>query len=177
MSQVTCQYAKAFFDLSLQEGALEAYRDELAAVADIYSTENLFRDFLNCPAVKKTHKKQVLDRVFQDQVGLNTLNFLMLLLDRGRLHSLPEICSEFIKIYDKERNILNITITSAIPLDQKYLNAICEKYKTLYEAASVKAYLIIDPTLLGGIRVAIGDKIYDASLKEKLLELRAAMKV
>lgn len=176
MSQVAYQYAKAFFNLALQEGALEAYKDELAAVADIYSYEQ-FKDFLSNPAVNKACKKQVLAHVFYNRIGLNTINLLMLLIDKNRLLALPEICSEFIKIYDKEKNILNITITSAIPLEQKCLTAICERYKELYQAASVKEFLIIDPTLLGGLKVAIGDKIYDASLKEKLLELRAAMKI
>ncbi|MDP4153594.1 MAG: ATP synthase F1 subunit delta [Bacillota bacterium] len=174
MSLVCRQYAKAFFDLAKQENALETYKDELTAVTDIYKSEKTFQNFILDPKISKNYKKNLI-RVFQSNIGTNTLNFLMLLLDKNRIKYLPEIFEEFIKIFDKEKNILSITITSAIPLDQKYVDLVSEKYKKLYNSADVKVTLVNDKTLLGGIKVAIGDKLYDASLKESLRRLRSSM--
>jgi F-type H+-transporting ATPase subunit delta len=100
---------------------------------------------------------------------------MFLLLDKGRIESLPGISREFSRLADKQRNILNITIMTAVPLDQAGIDRISEKFRHLYQASSVKVTLDVQPSLIGGVKVAVGDKLYDGTVKGKLAGLQAIL--
>jgi len=140
-----------------------------------FSAEHKFRSFLLNPNYNSSEKKQILSIVLNGKVERNTLNFLLLLLDKNRLNYLPEICTEYSKISDHANNILTIQIITAIPLEQESINLICEKYKKQYKAKDVKAMVSVDPSLVGGIKVSCGDKLLDATLKEKLMKLQSTL--
>ena len=175
MSLIANRYAQGFYDLSLQENAVEEYQNDLKLISDSYEAESEFREFLLSPQNDIIFKKQVLTNIFKQKVGKNTLNFLLLLLDKNRLKYLPQIYKQYVKIVDKEKNVLSINIVSAIPLEQEYIDIISEKYKKLFGAEYAKVTVEIDSSLIGGIKVSIGDKLFDSTVKGKLSELRSAM--
>lgn len=170
-------YAEAFFKLSLQENALNENQNDLIFVTDLYKAEPKFRGFLLDPETKKSDKKQAIINVFAGKISNHTLHFMMLLLDKSRINFLPEICTEFVKISDKHRNILSITITTATGLDQEQIELICETFKTRFKAEGARVTVKIDPAVIGGIKVVVGDKLFDATVKEALSGLRRALTV
>ena len=175
MPLVDTRYAKALFDIALDEGALDAYREELSLAANILLSDASFEAFLHAPSVKRDKKKQVIRSAFQGNVKPYTLSFLLLLLDKDRITELPDICREFNRYCDEAKHVLNICIISSYPLGPGQVRIISEKFQKRYNADSVNYETKVDPSLLGGIKVAVGDKLYDASLKEQLSELRSAM--
>lgn len=177
MALVCNRYAKALFDIAVSEKSLDKYKEELEAVSNAFINDKGFKAFLLDPKVNKFSKKQIVQNVFSNSVGEKTLNFIKLLIDKNRVQYIPEICDEFIRLSDIEQNILNITVISSLPLQQEHITQICEKYQGIYKADGVKVKTRIDSSLMGGLKVAIGDKLYDASIKDKIAELRSAMMI
>ncbi|MBP1737453.1 MAG: synthase delta subunit [Oscillospiraceae bacterium] len=177
MSIVDKRYAEALFRIALQENAINTYQEELVAVSGLYETNGEFRNFLLYPQYDGKLKKQVLNTLFEHELGKNMLNFLMLLLDKNRITLLPTISREFVRLADEHNRVLNITIFAAIPMEAEDVKKVCDKFQALYHASDVKATVELDSSLIGGIKVAVGDKLYDASIKGRLSELLSAMSV
>ena len=96
----------------------------------------------------------------------------MLLVSNKRISLLPQIYQCFKKITHKRRNIINITISSALKIDDEQVEHVKEKYKKAYNASEVNAIVEIDKSLIGGLVVTVGDKMTDNTIKERLLELK-----
>ena len=175
MALIEKRYAKAFFDLAVQNNAIDEYQEELVMITKILQNDTSFESFLFTPKNDILKKKHLLTDVFKGRVNKNTLNFLLLLLDKDRIKFLPAICKEFIVMSDEFKSILNISIFTATDLTKKDINDICNSFKKLYNAKSVKAEVEIDKTLIGGIKVAVGDKVYDGTIKGKLSGLQSVL--
>lgn len=171
MSLVENRYAEALINMAVEKGSIDAFLQDLGTFALMYSNEPGFKDFLLNPQNETSIKKDVVNNAFNGKVTPEIINFASLLLDKGRIKYLPGIYEEFMKLADEKRSILNISIFSAAPLNEGQINIITEKYRKHYNAASVKAQVKLDPGLIGGVRVAVGDKMTDASVKGRLKEL------
>lgn len=172
MPLIERRYAEALINISVEDGAIDVYQQELGAVAGIFDTQPDFRFFLLNPRIKTDMKKETLKQLFGGTLKAKLVSFLLLLVDKGRIKFLPGIMEEFAKLADRKKNTLNMTVISAAPLQEAQLNQIKEKYRKLYGASAVKAEAEIDPSLIGGIKVRIGDRVIDGSIKGRLESLR-----
>lgn len=175
MSLIADRYAKALLDAAISDSAVDEYQNELAAVSQVYESENDLKVFLLSPQKDLKTKKTVLINVFSGHIGNNILHFLLLLLDKRRMESLPDICTAYIKMADEYRNVLDITVTTALPLNKAQIENIIEKFRAIYHGSSVKIAVVTDNTLIGGIKVAVGDKLYDGTVKGKLSKMHSAL--
>lgn len=175
MSIAANRYAKALLDLAVADHAVDAYNEELTAVSQIVGTNSGLRAFLHSPRKAPATKKALLTAAFGAKIRKNTLHLLLLLLDKGRIDELPDICSAFARISDEYRAILNITVISPLPLDRSQLESIGEKFKRLYQAAGVRMTEKTDVSLIGGVKVTIGDKLYDGTVKGRLSRMKSAL--
>ena len=171
MSLIANRYAKALLDLAISDNAVDEYQNEFAAISEIYEAESDLKTFLLSPQKDLITKKNVLIHVFEGSIRNNILNLLLLLLDKCRIETLPDICTVYVKLADEHRKILNITVTTALPLNQAQIDSIGEKFKTIYHGSSVKITVETDTSLIGGVKVAIGDKLYDGTIKGKLSKM------
>lgn len=175
MSLVDRRYAEALVEISIQKNKIQSYQEELKGIVSIYNSQlDLKLLFIN-PQVKTEVKKEIAEKLFGNQIDSDLLNFLKLLFDRGRIKFLPSIADEFNKLADKHKNVLSMTIIASAPLDEKQINSIKEKYRKLYNATSVNASNEIDTSLLGGVKVRIGDKVIDGTVKGRLEALRQVL--
>lgn len=175
MPLVEKRYAEALVDLAVAEDSLDGFQVELSAVVDAFRDQDRFRNFLLDPEVRSETKKDALGRMFGGNLGQGTVNFLMLLVDKGRIGFLPGIMKQFIILADKLRHVLHMTVASSEPLDTVTIKALEDKYRTLYGASSVRVDTVVDKSLMGGVKVTIGDRVVDGSVKGRLESLREAL--
>ncbi|HEX3028822.1 MAG TPA: F0F1 ATP synthase subunit delta [Clostridia bacterium] len=172
MPLIEKRYAEALINLSVQKKEIDAFEQDFQSIVDIFNDQEDFRFFLLSPEISTEVKKGALKEVFGGSVKPELLNFLMLVLDKGRIKFLPGIFEEFISLADKEKNVLSMTIISTSPLSEDQIKIIKDKYQKIYNASSVKVALEIDTGILGGIKIKIGDEVVDGSIKGRLDALR-----
>lgn len=167
MSSVDKRYAEALVDAAELAESLDPTQSELGAFVELYNQQPEFMSFFLTPEIGKKEKKNALGNIF---TGSNSilLSFLQLLIDKGRISNLPGIYNEYVQIADKRKKVINLTIRTFATLDDSQLNKIIKKYMKEYAAADVKTTIRVEPELLGGIVVQIGDKVIDASIKGRL---------
>lgn len=172
MALVDRRYAEALIDIALQDGALDGYQEELGEVSEAIDGQEDVRHFLLNPEVRMETKKEIIIKAFSGKIRDKLLNFLLLLVDKSRISNIRGIYGEYVSMADKKRNVLNMVIYSADVPDKNHVEAIREKYGKLYGASSVTASVQIDRSLIGGLKVQIGDRLIDASIKGKLDSLK-----
>lgn len=172
MPLVERRYAQALFELSGAD--INGMVHELKDFVDAFKSSKELNSYLLDPRVKVDEKQKVIRNVLSDKLGKNVLNFILLLVEKHRIKELPEIYEQFIHIVNEKSNILEMEIVSAMPLDEDALQRIKDKFRQKYKASSVKTTETVDSSIIGGVKVTIGDKVYDGSIKgriESLIEL------
>jgi F-type H+-transporting ATPase subunit delta len=172
MSLVEKRYAEALVKISFEQNAIDVYQEDLGLVAAEYSQLADFRAFLLSPEIKTDMKQNTLQQIFAGRLRPEVVNFLMLLVEKGRIRYLPEIYREFVDLADEKRSILHMTIVSPFPLDEVQIGKITGKYRALYNSSSVKANIKLDKSLIAGVKVIIGDKVIDGSAAGQLKALQ-----
>jgi F-type H+-transporting ATPase subunit delta len=172
MPLVERRYAEALVNISVQSGAIDEFQQEFESVVTLFKEQPDFKLFLLNPKVEIESKKEIVKKLFSDSLKAEMVSFLLLLLDKGRIKFLQGIYDEFSKMADYKRNVLNLTVISASTIGEKQINEIKEKYKTIYNASSVTLKVEIDKTQLGGVKVKIGDRVVDGTIKGRLEGLR-----
>lgn len=172
MPLVERRYAEALVNISMQGRVVETYQQQFGSIMELYNQQTDFRLFLLNPEINTDVKKEVVKKLFTSTLKAELVNFLMLLLDKGRIKFLPGIFNEFNRLADKKKNALNMTIISASPLSESQIQEIKQKYLKVYNASSVKADIEIDEGLIGGVKVKVGDCVIDGSVKGRLNSLK-----
>jgi F-type H+-transporting ATPase subunit delta len=126
------------------------------------------KTFLGSPVVKPQDKKAILQRITADEVNPALRNFLMLLVDRGRILFLEEIAKQYLVLLRKLNQTVLAEITSVYPLTEAQLTTLSEKVKAMTNARQVEIATTVDPDLLGGVIIKVGSRVVDASLRGQL---------
>lgn len=169
MPLVEKRYAQALMELS--ENDAESTRQELEDFVSIYNTDKEFSSFLLDPRIKADIKQAAIRNIFTDKLSRNMVNFILLLIDKQRIKNVPEIYEQLVHLINKLLNILDMKIITAEPLKEEQLFSIKEKFRNKYNASGVKTTEIVDASIIGGIKVIIGDKVYDGSIKGRIESL------
>ena len=163
-------YAKAAYGHARKEGTVEGWEQRMGLLAEILKTqgEPLLRD----PSIDATKTRAILD-IVTDKLGMTEpeKNLVNLLIDNKRLSLLPWIHESFVEARKLDSGITDITIISAFELTQKQvdsLTASIEKKFNIKAAPKVE----IDKELIGGVKIVIGDMVYNDSIKGKLEALK-----
>ena len=167
MSAIERRYAQALMDALKTNDEKTKVGLELKDVADLFNNNIQFKKVLLDPRVASNTKVGVVREIFS-QTNPMFISFLGLLIDKNRITYLDGISKEYSKLTQIMNNELFIKIISASSLDEAEINGISDKYKKVYNASTVKYDLSIDESLIGGVKVVVGNKVYDGSLKTQL---------
>jgi F-type H+-transporting ATPase subunit delta len=88
------------------------------------------------------------------------------------MNIVPQIYQQFIRLALERANILEVKIISAVPLEDRQIEAIKEKFGKMFNASAVKEIITVDSSLIGGVKVIIGDKVFDGSIKGRIDSLK-----
>jgi F-type H+-transporting ATPase subunit delta len=170
MEQLAQVYARSLFEVAQEHSKLDELREQLAQFADALSEHRELQVFFFSPYFSTVEKQQGLERLL-DGADEVFLHFLELLIENHRMPVIFRIRQEFERLWEQENQILPVEITSAIELDQATTESLG---KTIGERAGRKVTLAarVDPDILGGIVVRVGNSILDASIRNRLEQLR-----
>lgn len=169
MPLVEKRYAQALLELSLDD--IGSVRQEFEQLVEIFNSDMQFRNFLTDPRVKLDKKQGLVRNVFYGELSSKMLNFMLLLIAKQRVVELPGIFEQFVRLADQRANVLDMKIITAAPLEESQIGSLKEKFGKKYNASAVKVTEVVDPSIIGGIKVIIGDKVYDGSIKGRIESL------
>lgn len=172
ISNISKRYARAFFDIAVEEKKIEGYYNELIQFSSVIDRDKALRDFLANPVFEQAVKKGVVEKIIS-KLALSpmTINFLKLLADKKRIEVLPDIATCYRQMMDEVLRRVRINVKTAFPLSdemQTYIKTGLEKLT----GRQVEINLEKDPALLGGIVIGVGDTLYDGSIKNQLNNMR-----
>jgi F-type H+-transporting ATPase subunit delta len=175
LKSASLQYANALADIALAQGAADPALRQLTDFREAYAESAELRNFLATPAVDREAKHGVIEKLVA-RLGASKIvrNFLFIIADHGRMHFLPEIVDAFQEVVRKRQGISDAEIFSAVELSaaQKAEFAFTLERMT---GQRIEAKYTLEPSLLGGAVVRIGDAIYDGSVRNRLNEMRSKL--
>ncbi len=162
------RYAKALVQLGAEEGAVDRFNRELAALNGLLEANPGLSAVLNSPAYGIEAKKEILKEIMGKlAISGMVAHLLQLLLDRSRLNLLPQIAASFGDFADELSGVIRPTLTSGLPLDESQVDAIKGSLEKM-TGKKVVLTVDVDPSLIGGVIAKIGDKLFDGSVKTQL---------
>jgi F-type H+-transporting ATPase subunit delta len=164
------RYAEAAFQLATRDGTFDTWVADLALVNQLVGDERVARVIGN-PSVPRADREATIDRLFAKRVSPLVLNLVRLLDQRGRLTLLPAVAMELTRLLDAMRGVVAATVTSAAPLEKDEVAEIAARIESM-TGQTVKLATAVDPSLIGGLTVRVGDRMIDASVRGRLERLR-----
>jgi F-type H+-transporting ATPase subunit delta len=170
MDELAEVYARSLFEVALQQGKLDELREQLGQFADALDQNRELAVFFFSPYFSTKEKQDGLERLL-DGAEETFLNFLKLLIENHRMPVIFRTRQQFERMWERENQLLPVDITSAIALDQETTESLG---RTIGERAGRKVRLAahVDPDILGGIVLRVGNSILDASIRNRLEQLR-----
>ncbi|MFM1651203.1 F0F1 ATP synthase subunit delta [Brevibacillus sp. B_LB10_24] len=167
MSAVAKRYARALFEVAKERGLIDQVETELKSIVDAVRQNEDITKILMHPHISVGAKKELISQLFEAHVAEVTSNFLAVLIDNGRESDLENIANAYVKLANEERGIADALLTSAKPLSSEEQAEIAERFGKLLNKR-LRFETVVDPAILGGIVIKIGDRLYDGSVKSKL---------
>ncbi len=165
------RYAQALFNVALKKSVLDAAADDMQAIIALNAKDATLRLFLESPQVRDDHKHAVVDTVLAPHVDRIVAEFVHLLLRKKRLLYLGMIATEFEVLVEAHRGIEKARVTTAVPLTDAESAGLVREL----EALSGKKILLtprVEPAIVGGVVVKLGDQIIDRSVRSLLDQMR-----
>lgn len=169
--KVASRYAKSLLKIALDENSLEAIYNDMQLIHSTCANNHDLVVLLKTPIVKTDKKRAILKEVFSDNISLISTSFINIILTKKRESLLADIATAFIDIYKEHQHITTAYITSAVPLSKEQRAKITEVLN-LKEKNNIDLKEIVNPDIIGGMIVKIGDKQIDESIKRKLINLK-----
>lgn len=168
---VARRYAEAFFTIARENQKIDEYQAELEKVVEtIQKVENL-KEYLTHLLIPASAKKDVCRQLFTDQVSPVTLNFLNMIIDKKREAYIEVIVQEYKAMADESRNIAKVDLIAAKAVADEDVKSLAQKLSAV-TGKTIQLKLSVDPSLLGGIKLRMGDRIIDGTVAKKLEMLK-----
>jgi F-type H+-transporting ATPase subunit delta len=170
MEQVAEVYARALFEVASERDLLDVVREQLGQFVDVLSTDHNLQTFFFSPYLSTEEKKDGLSRMVEGAEA-TFMSFLETLVERHRMPEIFHIRARFEELRDAEMKLLPVEVTSAVQLDEAIVRDIGERIGT-QTGNKIELTSVVDPDILGGIVLRVGDFVLDASIRNKLSQFR-----
>ena len=172
VTRIATRYSTSLLDLAVEQNKLDRVLSDVRMLLKGLENRELVL-LVKSPIIHATKKISVLEAVFQDKMDELTMSFLRLITKKGREGYIQEIAESFIEQYRAHRNIIAVKVTSAVALSDEKLEAIRKKIATSPDfKGTIEIKAEVDPSIIGGLIIEIGDKQYDASVAHQLDKLK-----
>ncbi|MDR6999361.1 F0F1 ATP synthase subunit delta [Neobacillus niacini] len=170
-SIVAKRYASALFQIAKEQQILSLVEEDLRVVKEVIQTNKDLKAVLSSLKLSKENKKAILKQAFAN-INVFIVNTLMILMDRHREGEIVEVVDQFIELANEASGVAEAKVYSVRPLSDAEREAISATFAAKVGKQSLKIENIVDSELLGGVKLRIGNRIYDGSLRGKLDRLQ-----
>jgi F-type H+-transporting ATPase subunit delta len=170
MEEIAVVYARSLFEVAHEQDKLDVIREQLGAFSDALSEDRDLQVFFFSPYFATKEKQDGLERVVSDADPV-IINFLKLLIEKHRMPALFRIRASYDALWEKENRLLPVHITSAVELDNAIVKQLGDRIADQTDR-KVNVSADVDPDILGGIVVRVGNSVLDASVRNRLEQLR-----
>ena len=170
MEEIAEVYARALFEAAMDHDVLDRVHDELGEFAEALNDNRTLQMFLFSPYFSSDEKRDGVKKIVSD-ADERTVNFLELLAERHRMPALFRIKREFDSLWADENQLLPVTVTSAVELDESLIEDIGKRIQD-QTGRKVELSSNVDPDVLGGLMVRVGNMVLDGTVRNRLERLR-----
>lgn len=170
-NQTAERYAQALFDLAVENKQLEGFSTELKAIVGLLEDYPDLEKIFYHPQIQENDKKQLIKRLLKSTVSPLLMNFLLLIIDKGRETLLREISLYFQYLARQARGIMEVQVYTPLELSSENEIKLIEKLGEL-TGKEIQLTIIEEPALIGGLKLRIGDKLIDGSIQRHLESIR-----
>lgn len=173
MEEIARVYARSLFEVAQEKGTLDVVREQLGQFSDALAGSSELSTFFFSPYFSTAEKKDGLEKAVTD-ADPTVVNILELLLENHRMPAIHRLRKEYDRLWDEENKLLPVDITSAVALDEDVVRRLGEQIGE-QTGRKVQLNAHVDPDVLGGIILRVGNQILDASIRNRLDQLRRSV--
>lgn len=162
-TRAALRYAKATLSVAKDRGIVEEINKDMMLISDVVSESKDLLVMLKSPVIKNSVKRKVLEEIFSKKVNPLTMEVINLLFENDRINLLPLVAKEYIIIYDYLKGIEKAIITTPVPLSKKLEKKFLDKI-TKITGKEINIENVVDPDIVGGYVLRVGDKQLDSSV-------------
>ena len=171
LATIARPYAEALYKAA--GGSAESLKAPMAALAAVCANAEL-RQFADNPKVQPAQVFEVISNVAGCNLDPKVANLLKTVIDNGRLAALPEIAAQYAQLVNAQSGVADAAIYSAFPIEQAQIPEVVAALEKRF-GRKLNPTIWIDPSLIGGIRVVVGDEVLDTSVKARLEQMKLAL--
>jgi len=168
---VAKRYADALFQLANEKDNSENIQKELHTVQEVFQENKKLATILNHPRVNKDEKMKVIDDAF-NSLNKEVVNIIKLLVERHRINSIVSVIEHYNYLYNEANGIASATVYSVRPLTESETTELESSLKSQFNKSSITINNIVDPSIIGGMKIRVGNTIYDGSISGRLNRIK-----
>lgn len=167
------RYAQAAFSIAKEQGTFDEWERDLQRLRDVLSDPTV-TEFFESPAVPEDAKQRAIVEVLPNETRRYVRNLALLLLERDRIMQLPQVVEVFHELVLEARGIAVAEVTTAVELTAPEAEEVRERLARIM-AKRIEMRVRVDPAIIGGLVVRVGDNLIDGSVRTQLAQLRQRM--
>ncbi len=166
--RLASRYAKSLIGLAIEKDQLEPVHADVKWLQSVMAGNRDFANVLRSPVIQADMKKKIIAAVTGGRVSELTMAFMNLLITKGREINLTEVLSSFITQYNEFKEIYIVKLTTAVPVDDSVRQEIIAQVRKTSDFRNIEIEEKVDPSLIGGFVLQVGDQLVDASISYDL---------
>lgn len=173
--RIARRYAKALYEIAQFHNMIETYDQQLRECIQVLKEDSQIGEFIRNPENSSSAKHNLIERLLEQKVKKEVIQFLKLLIDKNRMDLLAEIQSAYSEEVQQHTKSLTVRVITAFPLQQKEKEKIRNKLQEKYHVSRVELEIEVERGLIGGIKLIVGNEIIDKSYKGAIESLKNHM--
>ncbi len=174
VSKAAKRYARAFFRIAQEKNSVEVIANDFAGIASVIEQSQELDSFLKAPLISSENRIKALKAMFESKIDKLSLEFLLFLERKNRLEITQDTLQEFAGLNDELQNIQRVSITSAFEMDKAQVESITKRLQEKL-SKNIVAEVKIEPELIGGFKIKVGDQVSDLSIATQLDRLKQSI--